>query len=123
MIKEIILVGLGGGAGSILRYLVSWVMGRWAVFGFPAATFLVNVVGCLLIGLLSGVAVRGGGLPTDVRLLLVAGFCGGFTTFSAFSQENVQLFQSGQYLSLALYVSASMVCGFLAVVVGLLITK
>ncbi|GHT48949.1 putative fluoride ion transporter CrcB [Bacteroidia bacterium] len=118
MIKQILLVGLGGGVGSILRFLASkWLM-QSDKCGFPLATFLVNVLGCLLIGVLIGGAYRQNALDADMRALLVAGFCGGFTTFSTFSLENVQLFQAGQYGTLLLYVFATLIIGFAAVYAG-----
>ncbi|GHT23081.1 putative fluoride ion transporter CrcB [Bacteroidia bacterium] len=123
MMKQILLVGLGGGVGSILRFLAS----KWLVqsdrCGFPLATFAVNVVGCLLIGLLIGWSQRHNALGGDMRALLVAGFCGGFTTFSTFSLENVQLVQSGQYGTLLVYVLATLIIGFAAVYAGFLLTK
>ncbi|GAP72736.1 fluoride efflux transporter CrcB [Candidatus Symbiothrix dinenymphae] len=119
MMKQILLVGLGGGVGSILRFLASkWLM-QSDKCGFPWATFLVNVLGCLLIGLLIGWSQRHNALDADMRALLVAGFCGGFTTFSTFSLENVQLFQTGQYATLVLYISATLIIGLAAVYAGL----
>jgi CrcB protein len=123
MMKQILVVGLGGGAGSILRFLTS----KWLVqsdkCGFPSATFAVNVLGCLLIGLLIGWSQRHNALDGDMRALLVAGFCGGFTTFSAFSLENVQLVQAGHYGTLLVYVFATLIIGFAAVYAGFLLTK
>ncbi|MDR2806463.1 MAG: fluoride efflux transporter CrcB [Dysgonamonadaceae bacterium] len=123
MIKQLLLVGFGGGIGSILRFLASWFTAKSGNDAFPVATFTVNVVGCLLIGLLTGWAMKQNWLDANMRLLLITGFCGGFTTFSTFSLENMQLFQAGQYLSLVLYVLASIGLGFAAVSIGLLITK
>jgi CrcB protein len=123
MIKQILLVGLGGGVGSIFRFLTSYFTLKAGNHPLPVATFIVNMAGCLLIGLLAGIAIRQQWLDENMRLLLMTGFCGGFTTFSAFSLENMQMFQSGQYVSLVLYVLASIVFGFAAVGVGLLLTK
>jgi CrcB protein len=123
MVKEILLIGLGGGAGSILRYLAVRVAARAGWLAFPAATFAVNVLGCFLIGVLAGTSLRAGWVDAPQKALLMTGFCGGFTTFSAFSLENVQLYQAGSYAMLALYVAASVVVGFAAVWAGMAIAK
>ncbi|MDR3339844.1 MAG: fluoride efflux transporter CrcB [Candidatus Symbiothrix sp.] len=117
MLKQILLVGLGGSVGSILRFLVSKI--TYTQSSFPWTTFIVNLAGCFLIGLLTGLAVKHQFLDANMRLLLVTGFCGGFTTFSAFSIENVYLYQSGNYLNLTLYVAMSLIAGFFAVMLGL----
>ncbi|MDR1633038.1 MAG: fluoride efflux transporter CrcB [Dysgonamonadaceae bacterium] len=121
MIKQLILVGLGGGIGSIMRFLVSKI--PFAQSSFPWATFAVNIAGCFLIGLLIGLSVRHQILDADMRLLLVTGFCGGFTTFSTFSAENVYLYQSGNYFLLALYILISIIAGFSTVLLGLALSK
>ena len=122
MLKEIVLVGLGGGAGSILRYLTSVWLGGWNKTGFPWATFTVNMLGCLVIGMLIGLLVR---QPEEqqLRLLLITGFCGGYTTFSTFASENLALIQSGQMLTVAAYVLSSTVLGVLLVATGCMVVK
>jgi CrcB protein len=110
MIKQLLLVGLGGGAGSMLRYLSTLLVARHFTGHAPLATFLVNVTGCLLVGLLAGLFPRG----DTARLLLLTGFCGGYTTFSAFAAENVALWQQGNYPLLALYTTLSVVAGIAA---------
>ena len=102
MLKNIMLVALGGAAGSVARYLLSKVVQDTAASAFPWGTMAVNVAGCLLIGLLYGLAASDGArLGADMKLMLTVGFCGGFTTFSAFSGETLGLLQSGR-LGLAL---------------------
>jgi CrcB protein len=122
MLKEILLIGLGGGAGSILRYLASRVTVRAGLVTFPVATLAVNVLGCFLIGVLVGASLRAG-LGAPQKALLVTGFCGGFTTFSAFSLESLQMYQAGSYAMLALYVAVSVMVGFAAVWAGIIIVK
>lgn len=123
MIKEILLVGLGGGLGSIFRYLTSVLAGKLLPSPFPWGTLVVNIVGCLLIGLLVGMFEKGQLLSSELRLLLIAGFCGGYTTFSAFALENINLF-SNQHSSLAfLYIAASVLLGLAAVWAGFYIVK
>jgi len=121
MIKNIILVGAGSFIGGALRYLVS-LMIKYAG-GFPWATFIVNLVGCLIIGLLWGIFNRCANTSQHLVLLLSVGFCGGFTTFSTFSKESLQLVQSGNWLYFSLYVAGSIILGLLLVVVGYQISK
>lgn len=119
--KEILLVGLGGFAGSVVRYLVSKLNVTWQVLSIPMGTLTVNVLGSLLIGILVGLSTKTGFISAELRLLLMVGFCGGFTTFSSFTNENLLLLQNGQYLSLVLYTTGSLILGFLAVYLGYLI--
>ena len=124
MIKEVLLVGLGGGVGSMLRYLTSrFIPNKIGSFSFPVATFTVNIIGCLLIGLLIGLSLKHHLLNDHAKLLLVVGFCGGFTTFSTFSMENFQMYEAGNYLGLTLYVLLSVIIGFLAVWAGMSLVK
>ena len=101
-VRDLLLVAGGGAAGSVLRYLVSGVAQRMLVPGagtlatFPAGTLVVNVTGSLLIGLLAGLAESRAVFGPEVRLLLVTGFLGGYTTFSAFSLETLLLLRAGQ---------------------------
>jgi len=121
MIKQLILVGVGGGIGSIFRFLISRI--TFSQGHFPWATFIINIIGCLIIGFFIGMAVKHSSSAENIRLLLVAGFCGGFTTFSTFSLENVYLYQSGNYLALVLYITLSVIIGFAAVFLGLALSK
>ncbi|MDR1644671.1 MAG: fluoride efflux transporter CrcB [Tannerellaceae bacterium] len=124
MIKQLLWVGLGGGLGSILRFLVSVLTAKQGYVGaFPLATFSVNLTGCLLIGLLTGYSYRYGWLDADMKLLLITGFCGGYTTFSTFSLENLHLLETHQYLPFALYLSGSLLLGAGAVALGLFLSK
>ena len=116
--KEILLVGLGGFAGSVARYLVSKLNITWQVFAIPLGTLTVNVLGSLIIGILVGLSVKSNLVSTELRLLLMVGFCGGFTTFSSFTNENLMLMQNGQFLTVILYTILSVILGFLAVYLG-----
>jgi len=103
MIRELLAVGLGGAAGSVVRHILSaWLLAGHTVLGFPAGTFAVNALGSLLIGILleatSSVAAG---------WLLIVGFCGGFTTFSTFSADAVRLLRAGDYGPAAAYIALS----------------
>lgn len=113
-----LLVGTGSFLGGGARYLVArWLPGP-AVGAFPWATFAVNVAGCSLLGLLAGLGTAGRAVDPRVRLLLATGFCGGFTTFSTFMDENLSLLRGGRPGAFALYAAASLVLGFAAIVLG-----
>jgi len=116
MVSAWLWVGLGGALGSMLRYGTGLLLAP-AGSSFPWGTFAVNIIGSFIIGLLYGVAAQGH-MPTHWRLLLTTGFCGGFTTFSTFSYENLQYFTGGQYWHFGLYAGLSLVLGLLAVAGG-----
>lgn len=120
--KQVLLVFIGGGFGSALRYLISKYLNN-AEGSFPYGTFAVNILGSLLIGLVLGFAIKNNTLNSNQTLLLATGFCGGFTTFSAFAFENHQLLKSGDFMSFAVYTIASFAIGFLAVFFGMYLTK
>jgi fluoride exporter len=128
MIKNILLVGLGGGAGSIARYLCQkWFAGHISS-SFPWGTFSVNVTGCFLIGLFWAFLAR----PfennqtlsaIDWKLLLMTGVCGGFTTFSAFTLEGIELLKEQKLAIFFSYVLASVALGLLATYAGMKVTS
>jgi fluoride exporter len=121
--KNILLVGLGGGAGSIVRFLCQKYISESWPHAFPFGTFLVNIAGCFIIGMLFGIMEKGSMLDPQWRLLLITGFCGGFTTFSSFAAENIQLLKDGQVAYFALYTAGSVVLGILATWFGLALLK
>ena len=123
MTYSILLVGLGGAIGSILRYLCQRGINEFYHHNFPIATFLINITGCLLIGMLYAGAEKGNIFSPQIRLFLVTGFCGGFTTFSTFAFENVSLLRTGDNLYFLLYACGSVVVGILAVYLGSLLIK
>lgn len=123
MIKIAIWVGIGGGIGSMLRYLSSVLVAKLFSGHFPLATFLVNILGCLIAGLLIGFFDKQSVTNQEMRYLLITGFCGGYTTFSAFAAENVSLFQAGNSFVAFLYIATSIITGLLAVWLGLFLTK
>lgn len=118
--KQLVLVGVGGFIGSAVRYKLSGLLLHYAAaWRFPLPTFLVNLLGCLLIGFLAGLTERREFFSNEARLFLFTGLLGGFTTFSAFGLEGIQLLRRGE-LAIALSYAALSVClGFLAVWVGM----
>ena len=123
MIKQILLVGLGGGLGSVFRFLTSLLTAKYYSNAFPLATFTANILGCFLIGLLIGILGQNIQANNNLRLLLITGFCGGYTTFSTFASENFSLLQTNNYLTAILYIGTSIFAGLLAVWLGLTISK
>lgn len=121
MTRALLLVFIGGGIGSMLRYCTSWLILRYYQQQFPIATLIANVVGCLLIGVLISLLGRSPTAQTDIKFLMITGFCGGYTTFSAFASENIMLMQSGQLSSAMLYTIMSVVLCLLAVWCGMLL--
>ena len=122
MIKDFILVGIGSGIGGICRYLMSVIMGH-AHNGFPWGTFTANIAGCLLIGILWGVTNHYQNMSQAFTLMLMVGFCGGFTTFSTFSKEGLAMLQSNNYILFLIYTLGSVALGLMAVGLGYVVTK
>ena len=123
MKTNIILIAIGGVLGCIARYLSVVYITKLFPSQFPFGTFAVNIVGCLVIGIIYGISLRYLWLTPEWRLFLATGFCGGFTTFSAFALENMQLLQQSNYSTFALYSITSFVLGLSAVFAGLSLTK
>ena len=115
MLKNLLLVGLGGGMGTMLRYM-AWYFFRSS--NFPTSTLLVNIAGSLIIGIVIGLSIKEAGFSNNWKLFLATGICGGFTTFSAFSIENLQMLQTGKYLLSALYICTSIILGIGATWLG-----
>jgi len=117
--KAITFVFLGGGLGSVLRFLISkWTVNHYAG-SFPMGTFLANILACFVLGLIISVFGPRFGLEENYRHLWVIGFCGGFSTFSTFSNETLQLFQSNQHIMAISYVLASVLLCILVLMAGL----
>jgi CrcB protein len=116
---QALLVAFGGAIGSVLRYYV----GQWALRlmgpAFPWGTLAVNVVGCFVIGVFAELIARKFNASTELRLLLITGFLGGFTTFSAFSLDAISLFERGETVAGGIYIAASVGFSMAAVIAGL----
>ena len=115
MIRNFLLVGLGGCLGSMIRY-AAWHFFRSA--SFPAATLIVNIAGSLVIGMVIGLSMKDAHFSDNWKLFLATGICGGFTTFSDFSIENLQMLQNGKYLLSFLYIGSSIIFGIAAAWLG-----
>jgi CrcB protein len=123
MWKQLLLVGTGGFLGSVARFLVNRLSTRIEWFSIPIGTLTVNVVGSLLIGFLIGISEKSPILTVEWRMFLMVGLCGGFTTFSSFTGENLMLMKNGQIFPLLLYTGLSIFLGFVAVYLGYISTK
>jgi len=118
MIKPVFLIAIGGAIGSVFRYLLSTLLNKNFQISFPAGTFIVNSIGCLLIGLLFGVYNRYNVTNPNYNYFFITGFCGGFTTFSTFAAENIMLLNSGNWSLSITYIAASVIIGLLFVWLG-----
>ncbi len=120
--KQLLFVFIGGGFGSVARFLLSKYFNS-SVNGIPYGTFLANVLGSLLIGIILGLAAKNDSLTQNQTLLLATGFCGGFTTFSTFAYENHIFLKSGDFLNFFGYTVGTFILGFAAVFLGMFLVK
>ncbi len=123
MLKTIVLVAAGGAFGSVFRYLTTILVGKYWQSMFPLATFVVNIFGCFLLGFLISLLHRQNILNSDLKWFLVTGFCGGFTTFSAFGLENFKLIENQNFALGFLYIMMSIVLGIGCIWIGMLSGK
>lgn len=123
MIKSVFIVGLGGFVGTVLRFLVSRYFQIHCASVFPWGTFIVNIMGSFLIGLLFGLSEKGNFISPEWRIFLTVGVCGGFTTYSAFSNDAFMLLQNNEFFRFATYSGLSFILGLFAVFFGRLIIK
>lgn len=122
--KNLLLIFIGGGLGSMSRYLVGKMMTNLLnIKNFPLGTFTANILGCLLIGVILGWFAKNSQVDKAWSLLFATGFCGGFTTFSTFSQENIILIQKGEIIAAIIYMGLSLLVGLAACGVGLYLMK
>jgi CrcB protein len=123
MIRNILFVAIGGMLGSVGRFLLVGLIVNLLPYTFPFGTFLVNILGCFAMGSIVGIAERHASFNSEWRIFLTAGFCGGFTTFSAFAFENVELLLDKNYGTFAAYSVASFVICLAAALLGLILFR
>lgn len=123
MVKTVLLIGLGGFAGSVSRfYLQEWFV-RFGESKIPWGTFTANILGSFIIGIVYAFVEKQGYLSHEIRLLLAVGFCGGFTTFSSFAAENYNLLRTADFVPFAFYTMLSILSGLIMVWLGIHLIK
>ena len=123
MIRNLFLIGAGSFIGGICRFLCQQLVQKNLPSSIPLGTLGVNVIGCLIIGIIYGFSARVNILSPELKFFAATGFCGGYTTFSSFAYENIIMMQNDQFFNTALYILMSMIIGFGAVYTGMLFTK
>jgi len=123
MLRMILIIGTGSFIGGVARFLTSRLIQNLTISSFPLGTFIVNITGCFLIGLFYGLSERGNIMNDELRIFLTVGLCGGFTTFSTFTNENVSLIRDGNFSHFLLYTGLSVFIGIMATYLGNVTTK
>ena len=122
MLKEIIAVFIGGGLGSVIRFMINKIE-IISDNNFPYSTFISNFLGCLILGIVLGYFIKNENTNSILFVFLTVGLCGGFTTFSSFSNESLQLIQNGEIFTFLAYLLGSLVIGIMSVYMGTLTFK
>ena len=120
---HVLIVGIGGFIGSVLRYWLTGIAQRWAQDAFPVGTLLVNVLGCFAIGAFWELVEYREWFSPEARIFATVGICGGFTTFSAFGYETFALLHDREYLLAAANIGANVIAGIAAVILGWMVAK
>lgn len=123
MLRTILIVGAGGFIGSVMRYLVQFYMEKGLSSTFPWGTFIANIAGSFIIGIVFALAQKGNLLSAEWRLFLAVGICGGFTTFSSFAYNNLTMLKEQAYGQFILNVGGSLFFGLLAVYLGMVLVR
>lgn len=123
MLRTILLVGSGGFIGSVMRYLVQYYMEKSLTSTFPWGTFIANIAGSFIIGIVFALAEKGNLMNAEWRIFLAVGICGGFTTFSSFAFNNLTMLNERAWDSLLLNTGGNLFLGILAVYVGIILIR
>jgi len=123
MLRTILIVGTGGFIGSVMRYLVQVFVEKGLTSTFPWGTFIANMAGSFIIGIVFGLADKGNILNPEWRMFLAVGICGGFTTFSSFAYNNLNMLKEHSYAQLLFNIGGSLILGILAVYLGIILVR
>ena len=122
MFREMVAIFVGGGIGSIIRYLITKIS-FFSFNSFPYSTFISNIIGCFILGLALTYFMKNDSQNSTIFLFIAVGFCGGFTTFSTFSSEGLELLNNGNLITFIVYTFTSIFLGIVAVYLGASVYK
>ena len=123
IVEKLLLLALAGGFGALTRYGLAGVVQRWSGTDFPAGTFAVNILGCFIFGVVWAIAVERMALSPELRVIILTGFLGSFTTFATFMSETCQLLSSSEWLAAVGNLTITNVSGLAVFLIGLVVGR